>query len=394
MVTAVRTGSLSLDNSIPANGFVLSVEGTAATVLQSKVTVGDRIYVEFDWSPEVLTNARFLACGEGWLVENGEPNTSNWAYYSFSTELHPRTVLAWNGTKYWMVTFDGRQPGYSIGVDFEDMADFLINTLGAKQAINLDGGGSTAMVVNGSVVNEPSDFLGERSVVNAVMLVRRSIESAFPISDSFASSGRTLIWDDKFTYNPVIDFSPNPVPSGSDGYVLEVVNPAGGFDTVSAGLPGDSNYTVEADIYCDYRIDVSGNGFERIGIFARDDGNANFDSNENGGGNCYALIYNTNYGQVHAVIIEDGFMTDLLSAPVYRTTDAWRTFRIECFEHSIRFLLDGEELTEIYDKTHTRGRAGIGYHEYFNTNGYMQATYAESFEMITLTTKVEDWQRY
>jgi exopolysaccharide biosynthesis protein len=39
--------------------------------------------------------------------------------------------------------------------------------------MNFDGGGSTTMVVNGSVVNVPSDSAGERAVGNALLLVRK-----------------------------------------------------------------------------------------------------------------------------------------------------------------------------------------------------------------------------
>lgn len=48
----------------------------------------------------------------------------------------------------------------------------LFQALGARSALNLDGGGSSVMVVRGEVVNRPSDLQGERSVVNA-LVVRR-----------------------------------------------------------------------------------------------------------------------------------------------------------------------------------------------------------------------------
>lgn len=91
---------------------------------------------------------------------------------SFLTTRHPRSLVAKSksGDTVWLITVDGRQMA-SVGMNFDDMASFL-KDLGAWDAVNLDGGGSTAMVVNGKVVNIPSDPTGERAVAN-VMLVER-----------------------------------------------------------------------------------------------------------------------------------------------------------------------------------------------------------------------------
>jgi exopolysaccharide biosynthesis protein len=48
-----------------------------------------------------------------------------------------------------------------------------MRALGASDALNLDGGGSTTMVVDGRVVNHPSDKEGERAVANVLLLLGR-----------------------------------------------------------------------------------------------------------------------------------------------------------------------------------------------------------------------------
>jgi exopolysaccharide biosynthesis protein len=48
----------------------------------------------------------------------------------------------------------------------------LMLRLGAREALNLDGGGSSALVVRGMVRNRPSDATGERAVGNALALER------------------------------------------------------------------------------------------------------------------------------------------------------------------------------------------------------------------------------
>jgi exopolysaccharide biosynthesis protein len=66
-----------------------------------------------------------------------------------------------------LVTVDGRRPGWSVGMTLPEAAR-LMRSLGATDALNLDGGGSTTMVVRGQVVNRPSDRVGERAVSNAL----------------------------------------------------------------------------------------------------------------------------------------------------------------------------------------------------------------------------------
>jgi exopolysaccharide biosynthesis protein len=52
------------------------------------------------------------------------------------------------------VVVDGRSPGYSKGVDMNELAQIFID-LGATEAYNLDGGGSSTMYADGSLVNDP-----------------------------------------------------------------------------------------------------------------------------------------------------------------------------------------------------------------------------------------------
>jgi len=71
-----------------------------------------------------------------------------------------------------LVTVDGRQPKKSVGMTIEELA-VLMTGLGCVEAINLDGGGSTTMVINGRVVNNPSDATGERPISDALLVFPR-----------------------------------------------------------------------------------------------------------------------------------------------------------------------------------------------------------------------------
>ena len=70
-----------------------------------------------------------------------------------------------------LVTVDGRQPGYSVGMSLLEFAR-QFKRLGAEWALNLDGGGSTTMWVKGRLINKPSDPYGERPVSSALLVLR------------------------------------------------------------------------------------------------------------------------------------------------------------------------------------------------------------------------------
>jgi hypothetical protein len=92
---------------------------------------------------------------------------------------HPRTAvgIARNGKRLLLAVIDGRQSGYSMGMTLRELADLML-ALGARDALNLDGGGSTTMVYadpdsSGAlrVANRPSDPQGERPVGNVLAVV-------------------------------------------------------------------------------------------------------------------------------------------------------------------------------------------------------------------------------
>ena len=91
---------------------------------------------------------------------------------SFAESRHPRTAVGWDPStgRLWLVVVDGRQGSYSTGMSLAELSG-LLEALGAREALNLDGGGSSVMVVRGRAVSRPSDETGERRVVNALVVV-------------------------------------------------------------------------------------------------------------------------------------------------------------------------------------------------------------------------------
>lgn len=87
---------------------------------------------------------------------------------AFSKAHHPRSAvgISRDSTRLFLVAVDGRRP-WSVGMTLDDV-DALMLRLGAWDAINLDGGGSTALWVRGRLMNVPSDATGERPVGNTL----------------------------------------------------------------------------------------------------------------------------------------------------------------------------------------------------------------------------------
>lgn len=117
--------------------------------------------------PLLLSDSTF-----GPAVDSGGPT-------GFAKTRHPRTAvgIADEGRRLLLMVVDGRQRPYSDGMSLREVADVML-AFGVPDALNLDGGGSTAMVVADPtagalrVVNKPSDPTGERAVANALAIVK------------------------------------------------------------------------------------------------------------------------------------------------------------------------------------------------------------------------------
>ena len=82
-------------------------------------------------------------------------------------DIHPRTAAGYrNSGELVLLVVDGRQVD-SRGVDLQELA-ILMRDLGCVEAINLDGGGSSAMVVDGKLLNRPSGTSSQREVMSAI----------------------------------------------------------------------------------------------------------------------------------------------------------------------------------------------------------------------------------
>jgi hypothetical protein len=162
---------------IPANGFVLSADGASREWALKHLRQGSRVELrtEIRAVPALPFQSDFiLGAGPQLLAAGVKVFAAEAARYSDSLyrQRHPRTAIGWTAEgKLILATVDGRQK-FSVGMTMAELAD-LMSELGCVEAMNLDGGGSSTMVVNRKVVNHPSDAAGERPVSDALLVFSR-----------------------------------------------------------------------------------------------------------------------------------------------------------------------------------------------------------------------------
>ena len=120
--------------------------------------------------PELVRDGRlYVTPATDGMVRPGDPSF----YYGWAAKRNPRTIAGVDGLgRTVFATIDGRSTG-SLGLSITETGA-VAGALGLWQAVNLDGGGSTTMVVGDRVVNVPSDAAGERPVGDAVLVLAGS----------------------------------------------------------------------------------------------------------------------------------------------------------------------------------------------------------------------------
>lgn len=175
----VELRDLKGSSVIPADGLVISTSGAAREWALKNLRMGLRVRLNLNLAPvetEQAGNwkqATSIVGGGPQLIKQGHIEITNAAEKilpSFVSDRHPRTAIAkLKSGQILLLTVDGRQPGESIGMSLTMLADLLLE-FGAIEAINLDGGGSTTMVIKNKLVNKPSDATGERPVSDAILV--------------------------------------------------------------------------------------------------------------------------------------------------------------------------------------------------------------------------------
>jgi hypothetical protein len=171
IVRAIHTDQGS--TPIPFDSVVLSGTGQARERLLDNVHEGDEIGITeeissydsdcqtsfgVDWSTAYAgTGGAFT------FLRDGEPQHLG---TTGAVIRNPRTAIALNDEYVYFIVVDGRQPGFSVGMNFDELAQFARQELDATWGIAQDGGGSSTMVINGKIVNVPSDRCSTSNISN------------------------------------------------------------------------------------------------------------------------------------------------------------------------------------------------------------------------------------
>lgn len=128
---------------------------------------------------------------------------------NFTRGRHPRTLVGVTGDgELLLVTVDGRQQGHSLGMTLLEATDLML-ALGATEAVNLDGGGSSTFVVHGSVANQPSDVVVRRGGQQQIAHAARSGDTVVGHVERPVASGLMVV---PVTRAPVPQVDPLAVP--------------------------------------------------------------------------------------------------------------------------------------------------------------------------------------
>lgn len=162
------------NNPIPPGSVILSAHGRAIQNL-GNLRIGDKVQITHDLGKE--WNDTLFAVGAGpMLVHRGNVFLTT-KVEEFGSDVAggraPRSAIGITKDKHLLlVVIDGRS-NESVGMNLLELGLFM-QQLGAVEAMNLDGGGSSEMIVKGKIVNNPSDKK-ERNIGNAFVVVPRPL---------------------------------------------------------------------------------------------------------------------------------------------------------------------------------------------------------------------------
>lgn len=138
-----------------------------------------------------LVQAGPMLVGDGQVVVDDDCEGFSMGAWQFDSDItaerHPRCALGINGEELFAVCCDGRRTGVDAGLHLAELARLLVS-LGATEAINLDGGGSATLVHRGHLLNRPYSSVDQpgpesRPVVTALLFEALASEVDVPASE-------------------------------------------------------------------------------------------------------------------------------------------------------------------------------------------------------------------
>jgi len=184
---------------IPASGSVLSIGSKRLHEVRKHAQLGTTVSIETkiisllpdpegEWDQaEDISGAGPLLLWQGERIEEPEKESISSVFF---LARHPRTAVGVkaDGTLVFVVV-DGRRPKESVGMSLPELTDLMLE-FECVSAVNLDGGGSTTMVIGDEIVNQPSGGSPRRNADSILLFPRtEKANSEFGIRNSDTAAG-------------------------------------------------------------------------------------------------------------------------------------------------------------------------------------------------------------
>ena len=219
LAVPVTTATAGTSLRIAPGTAVLVARGNAAAKLQAEAQPGTvvtlRLILQPDWS--VVSDA---IGGGPILVRDGAPvYRSNEGFTT--SQLAPRGPRTAVGQRadggIVLITTDGRQPGFSVGMTNFELAQALVR-FGAVRGMGLDGGGSSTLAFEGTVLNSPSDGR-ERAVSTALMLQYYGVYAPPPLEAAVSPNGDGVAETQELSFKVVRPSTATATLTAPDGSI-------------------------------------------------------------------------------------------------------------------------------------------------------------------------------
>ena len=186
----------NIDMKIPEGKKILQVSGGSERFMRENVKVGDKLQINTNIEPN--RNWKMMIGGHALLVENGAIKKYTKDVNSIGG-VRARTAvgISQDGKTVYIVSAEGRT-NRSPGLSLNELSQFMLD-LGAYKAMNLDGGGSTAMAVRNlgdlkrTRVTNPEKNAGERKVVNGLGVFNTTTNTGVISDVKFESDLNTIV---------------------------------------------------------------------------------------------------------------------------------------------------------------------------------------------------------
>lgn len=247
------------NGAIPEDGFVIVIHNNAANAADfAGFEPGDAVSLFFSCA-EGWEDAVFAVGGGDILVENGTARTTGFDPAHGGTD-NPRTAIGYNEDGEILLFAVDSRTNASKGMKLEELAQTM-RELGCVGAMNLDGGGSTTVLVrarDGAFVtaNNPADGY-ERRISNAILFVNTAEADGIPY-DAEITPGSPIVYKKSSVPFSVTFYDRSYTPVSADGAEISWISDGGIVTEDGIFTPaseGTGRYVVSAQVKLPYQTD-------------------------------------------------------------------------------------------------------------------------------------------